>query len=178
MFMTNLHLPIAPICWQIHASFPAVFADLEKTLFMDHVSSILFVFGSSIINPSEVLELIVDPFVLTSHTVAETPAQTAARLMRLISRSLVSSQASIFVGEAKPARMFTLVRLAHLPDGYEAQDRWREESNFRARCRKGPWLKVLLTPSSASTSPQDSSFGDVWLRHSVVCKSLDVFRGS
>jgi hypothetical protein len=140
--------------------------------------SVAFVFGSSIINPTEVLELIIDPFVLSPHGMAEPPSQTAARTMRLISRSLVSSQASIFVGEAKPARMFTLVRLSRLPDGYETQDQWREESNFRARCRKGPWLKVLLAQSNSSTHSHELCCGDVWLRHSVVCKPLDAFRGT
>ncbi len=156
-----------------------MFSNLQESFILHHISSIAFVFGSSIINPSEVLELIVDPSVVSStHAAAESTSQTAARIMRLISRSLVASQASIFSGEAKPARMFTLVRLGHLPEGYELQNEWREESNFRARCRKGPWLKVLLAPLSSTTCPQDSCLGDVWLRHSIVCKPLDVFRGS
>ena len=100
--------------------------------------------------------------------------------MRLISRCLVSSQASIFVGEAKPSRMFTLVRLSRLPEGYEMQDHWREEPNFRAKCRKGPWLKVVLASSNDSTisHTQDPCAGDVWLRHCVACKPLDALRGS
>ena len=142
------------------------------------VSSVVFVFGSSVINPSEVLELIVDPSVASASAVVENPSQTGTRIMRLISRALVSSHASVFVGEAKPDRMFTLVRVSHLPDGYEMQDRWREEPNFRTRCRKGPWLKVILEPSNGASSTRDACLNGTWLRHNVVCKPFDAFRGS
>jgi hypothetical protein len=154
----------------------AVFSDLENDFHANPVISVAFVFGSSFINSSEVLELIVDPCVSSSQPIAESPAQTGSRIMRLISRCLVSSQASIFVGEAKPSRMFTLVRLSSLPDGYEMQDHWREEPNFRSKCRKGPWLKVVLASSIESTITPCA--GDVWLRHRVVCKPLDALKGS
>jgi hypothetical protein len=136
------------------------------------VSAFVFVFGSSVINPSEILELIVDPTAACAPAPAEAPAQTGARIMRLISRALVSSHASIFSGEAKPARMFTLVHLAALPVGYEDQNRWREEPNFRARCRKGPWLKVALAASNAAAASHNACHGGVWLRHNLVCKPL------
>jgi hypothetical protein len=149
-------------------------------LFISPVLSVAFMFGSSIINPSEILELVVDPSALASPAVSvnETPIQTGARIMRLIARSLFSSQASIFCGESKPARMFTLIRLGRIPENYETQDSWREESNFNMRCRKGPWLRVILTSSNIAADSPVTSCHDIWLRHNIVCKPFEVFRSS
>jgi len=164
-----LHASAIPPCTDAP---PAVFADLENMFLSAPVSAVVFVFGSSVINPSELLELIVDPTASSAPAAVEAPALTGARIMRLISRSLVSSHASIFSGEAKPARMFTMVRLEVLPVGYEDQDRWREEPNFRARCKKGSWLKVVLASSVAAAANHDVHHSGVWLRHSIVCKPL------